>query len=68
MMPSVWTTTDDFSVADLILPSVGDPEEPLDLADERRIGAKYLDLRHLAAFHFTARDLRWLPARGRGNE
>jgi len=32
----------------------GDPEEPLDPADERRIGAKYLDLRQLAAFHFAA--------------
>jgi HAD superfamily hydrolase (TIGR01509 family) len=52
--PSVWTAAEDFAVADLILPSLGDPEEPLDPADERRIGAKYLDLQHLAAFHFTA--------------
>jgi HAD superfamily hydrolase (TIGR01509 family) len=52
--PSVWTTAEDFAVADLILPSLGDPEEPLDPADERRIGAKYLDLQQLAAFHFAA--------------
>jgi len=49
--PSVWDHDGDFAVADLILPSLGDPEEPLDPADERRIGAKYLDLRQLAAFH-----------------
>lgn len=51
--PSVWTTAQDFAAADLILPSLGDPEEPLDPADERRIGAKYLGLEQLAAFHFA---------------
>ena len=48
------TRDPDFAVADLIQPSLGDPEEPLDPADERRIGAKYLDLQQLAAFHFAA--------------
>jgi HAD superfamily hydrolase (TIGR01509 family) len=52
--PSAWTTTEDFAVADLILSSLGDPEEPLDPADERRLGAKYLDLQQLAAFHSAA--------------
>jgi HAD superfamily hydrolase (TIGR01509 family) len=52
--PSVWTTAEDFAGADLILPSLGDPGEPLGPGDERRIGAKYLDLQQLAAFHFTA--------------
>jgi beta-phosphoglucomutase-like phosphatase (HAD superfamily) len=51
--PSVWTTAEDFAVADLILPSLGDSEEPLDPADERRIGGKYLDLQQLASFHFA---------------
>jgi HAD superfamily hydrolase (TIGR01509 family) len=51
--PSVWTTAQDFAAADLILPSLGDPEEPLEAADERRIGAKYLDLEQLSAFHFA---------------
>jgi HAD superfamily hydrolase (TIGR01509 family) len=51
--PSVWTTAQDFAAADLILPSLGDSEEPLDPADERRIGAKYLGLKQLAAFHFA---------------
>jgi len=53
--PSVWTTAQDFAAADLILPSLGDPEEPLEPADERRIGAKYLGLEQLSAFHFAAR-------------
>jgi beta-phosphoglucomutase-like phosphatase (HAD superfamily) len=51
--PSVWTTAQDFAAADLILPSLGDPEEPLEPADERRIGAKYLGLEQLSAFHFA---------------
>jgi HAD superfamily hydrolase (TIGR01509 family) len=51
--PSVWTTAQDFAAADLILPSLGDPEEPLEPADEPRIGAKYLGLEQLSAFHFA---------------
>ena len=49
-MPKDRTTAQDFAAADLILPSRGDPEEPLEPADERRIGAKYLGLEQLRAF------------------
>ncbi len=52
--PSVGTVAEDFAAADLILSSLGDVEERLDPADERRIGAaKYLDLEQLAAFHLA---------------
>jgi len=37
--------------ADLLLPSLGDPAEPLEAADERRLGAKYLSLERLADLH-----------------
>ena len=52
--PSVWTAAEDLSAADLILSSLGDVEERLDPADERRGGAaKYLDLERLAALHLA---------------
>lgn len=53
--PSLWTQAQDFSEADLLLGSLGDPEEPLTPADERRLGAKYLSFERLAALHSAAR-------------
>jgi beta-phosphoglucomutase-like phosphatase (HAD superfamily) len=58
--PSVWTRTQDFSAADLVLSSLGEPDRPLDEADELRLGAKYLSLEHLAALHAAARTKRSL--------
>jgi HAD superfamily hydrolase (TIGR01509 family) len=52
--PSTWTATQDFAAADLVLPSLADPDAPLDAADEWRIGAKYLGLEQLATFHAAA--------------
>jgi beta-phosphoglucomutase-like phosphatase (HAD superfamily) len=49
--PNIWTRQQDFSRADLVLSSLGDPQCPLDLVDERRLGAKYLDLEQLAVLH-----------------
>ncbi len=49
--PSPWTRTQDFSCADLVLPSLAEPEDPFDAADESRIGAKYVGLAQLAAVH-----------------
>lgn len=49
--PSLWTRSQDLSAADLVLESLGDPDEPLSAVDERRLGAKYLALEHLAALH-----------------
>jgi HAD superfamily hydrolase (TIGR01509 family) len=53
--PNIWTRTQDFTAADLLLGSLGDPEEPLAPADEDRLGAPYLSLERLAALHAAAR-------------
>ncbi|MFL6605184.1 MAG: HAD-IA family hydrolase [Steroidobacteraceae bacterium] len=53
--PNVWTRTQDFTAADLLLGSLGDPQEPLAPADEARLGAPYLSLERLAALHAAAR-------------
>jgi HAD superfamily hydrolase (TIGR01509 family) len=52
--PSMWTHQQDFTAADLLLSSLGDPAEPLDPAEEKRLGAKYLSLSRLAALHAAA--------------
>lgn len=53
-VPSLWTRSQDFSAADLVLGSLGEPDEPLDPDDEQRLGEKYLSLEHLAALHAAA--------------
>jgi HAD superfamily hydrolase (TIGR01509 family) len=53
--PNIWTRTQDFKAADLLLGSLGDPEEPLAPADEVRLGAPFLSLERLAALHAAAR-------------
>jgi HAD superfamily hydrolase (TIGR01509 family) len=52
--PNIWTRTQDFKAADLLLGSLGDPEEPLAPADEARVGARFLSLERLAALHAAA--------------
>lgn len=52
--PSVWTIGQDFAAADLVLTSLGAPEQPLYALDERRIGAKFLGLETLAKLHSAA--------------
>lgn len=52
--PSIWTHQQDFTAADLLLSSLGDPAEPLDAVEEERLGAKYLSLSRLAALHAGA--------------
>jgi HAD superfamily hydrolase (TIGR01509 family) len=47
--PSRWTMTQSFEGADLILPSLGDPDHLLGAEDAARIGAPYLDLAKLQA-------------------
>jgi beta-phosphoglucomutase-like phosphatase (HAD superfamily) len=47
--PSRWTLGQKFESADLVLPSLGDPEAPLDAANAAKIGAPYLDLAKLVA-------------------
>jgi HAD superfamily hydrolase (TIGR01509 family) len=53
--PNIWTQAQDFRAADLLLESLGDPEEPLAPADEARLGAPFLSLERLAALHAAAR-------------
>jgi HAD superfamily hydrolase (TIGR01509 family) len=54
--PSIWTQSQDFGAADLLLGSLGDPEEPLGAVDTERLGAQYLSLERLAALHAAARN------------
>lgn len=50
--PSRWTLSQTFGQADLLLPSLGDPSEPLDPSVAVRIGgAPYVSLAHLEALH-----------------
>jgi 2-phosphoglycolate phosphatase len=48
-MPSPWTRHEDFSGADLVLPSLAAPD--LDTAYESRFGAGYVGLAYLAGVH-----------------
>ena len=54
--PNRWTCTQDFAAADLLLGSLGDPDEPLAPADERRLGARFLSLERLAALHAASQN------------
>ena len=60
--PSIWTIGQDFAAADLVLTSLGDPEQPLYALDERRIGARFLGIETLAALHAAALQLEDLHA------
>ena len=42
--PTRWTAAQSFPGADLLLPSLGDPDQPLDTANAAKIGAPYLEL------------------------
>jgi HAD superfamily hydrolase (TIGR01509 family) len=46
--PSPWTLSQDFAAADLVLPSLADPDHPLEAQHQLRIGARYLALEQLA--------------------
>lgn len=52
--PTRWTATQDFGVADLTLPHLGDPERPLDAAAAGRAGGAFLTLAALERLHATA--------------
>jgi len=45
--PTFWTQTDDLSAADLLLPSLGDPEAPLDPGAAGKVGAPFVGLGEL---------------------
>jgi HAD superfamily hydrolase (TIGR01509 family) len=53
-IPTLWTMGQDFAAADLILPSLADPDEPLGALDEWRIGARFLGIEELATLHLSA--------------
>jgi len=52
--PTIWTATQDFRGADLVLHSLGDPRAPVDAAAQERIGAKWLTLAALSRLHAAA--------------
>jgi HAD superfamily hydrolase (TIGR01509 family) len=54
--PTIWTATQDFRGADLVLNSLGDPRAPVDAAAQELIGAKWLTLAALARLHAAAPD------------
>jgi HAD superfamily hydrolase (TIGR01509 family) len=56
--PTIWTQTQDFAGADLVLYSLGDPDRPLDPGAAARIGAPYLGLAQLEALHEAGRGRR----------
>lgn len=58
--PTFWTTDQDFSAAQLVLPSLGDPEHHLPDEGRRMLRVPYLDLDELNRLHAD-----WLP-RSRG--
>jgi beta-phosphoglucomutase-like phosphatase (HAD superfamily) len=53
--PNYWTRRQDFEAADLLLGSLGDPDEPLALVDEARLGDRYLSLERLLELHAAVR-------------
>lgn len=55
--PTRWTAAQNFDAADLVLASLGDPDDPLAARDACRIGANYLGMQQLAALHSTAANL-----------
>jgi HAD superfamily hydrolase (TIGR01509 family) len=52
--PTLWTATQDFSAADLVLHSLGDRNAPLDAAEAERVGGRWLGVRELRALHAAA--------------
>jgi HAD superfamily hydrolase (TIGR01509 family) len=52
--PSSWTTGEDFSDADIVLPHLGDTPHPLGAADAAEVGAPWLGLRELRALRAAA--------------
>lgn len=52
--PNIWTIACRFDGADLLLPGLGDPDMPLDLASAKRIGAPFLGLAELERLHAAA--------------
>jgi HAD superfamily hydrolase (TIGR01509 family) len=54
-VPTRWTARHDLSRADLVLPSLGDPADPLRGEAAERLGAGWLDIARLRALHGAAR-------------
>jgi HAD superfamily hydrolase (TIGR01509 family) len=52
--PTRWTIAQKFSGADLLLPSLGDPGQPLDTVAAEIIGAPYLELARVEALRSVA--------------
>ncbi|MCZ7562633.1 MAG: HAD-IA family hydrolase [Burkholderiales bacterium] len=52
--PTLWTQTQDFTGADLVLYGLGDPAQPLDPGAAARIGAPCLGLAQLETLHAAA--------------
>ena len=55
-VPTRWTASHDLSAADLVLPSLGDPDDPVDAAYRARIGGGWLELANLEALWRSARE------------
>lgn len=54
VVPSPWTMAHEFHCADLVLPSLGDPDKPLDSLNATKIGAPYLELGNIEKLLFPA--------------
>jgi HAD superfamily hydrolase (TIGR01509 family) len=58
--PNRWTAGHDLSAADLVLPSLGDPGDPLEDAPAAIVGGRWLDLAALARLHASGTTARKL--------
>jgi len=52
--PTLWTATQDFGAADLVLHTLGDRTAPLDAVEAERVGGRWLGVRELRALHAAA--------------
>jgi len=52
--PTRWTTGQDFNEAQLVLESLGDPDRPLGIESQRRIGAPMLGIAQIERLHGLA--------------
>jgi beta-phosphoglucomutase-like phosphatase (HAD superfamily) len=52
--PTRWTAGQDFSAAQLVLESLGDPDRPLGIESQRRVGAPMLGVAQIERLHRLA--------------
>jgi beta-phosphoglucomutase-like phosphatase (HAD superfamily) len=54
--PNAWTARQSFAAADLVLPCLGEPDEPLPASEALRIGAPFLGIEQIKTLHQIAKE------------